>query len=55
MADLDNIPLGNVQKLVPNLFDKETNMRHYDHYENLRLCLRLELKLKKIHRVIEFN
>ena len=25
------------------------------HYENLQLYLRLELKLKKIHRVLEFN
>ena len=25
------------------------------HYENLKLYLRLDLKLKKIHRVLEFN
>ena len=25
------------------------------HYENLQLYLRLRLKLKKVHRVLEFN
>ena len=25
------------------------------HYENLQLYLRVELKLKKLHRVLEFN
>ena len=25
------------------------------HYENLQLYLRLELKLKKLHRVLEFK
>ena len=27
MADLCNIPIGNVKKLVPNLFDKEKSIR----------------------------
>ena len=40
-----NIPIGNVEKLVPNFFDKEM---HVLHYENLQLYLRLELKPKKI-------
>ena len=44
IADLYNIPFGNVKKLVPNFFDKEKNVVHY---ENLRLYLRLGLKLKK--------
>ena len=43
-ADLGNIPIGIVQKLVPNFFDKE---KHVIHYENLQLSLRLGLKLKK--------
>ena len=43
IADLYNIPTGNVKKLVPNLFDKE---KYVIHYENLKLCLRLGLKLK---------
>ena len=52
IADLHNIPNDNVQKLVPNFFDKEKYMLHY---ENLQFSLRLGLKLKKIHRVLEFN
>ena len=38
IADLYNIPVGNVKKLVPNLFDKET---YVVQYENLQLYLRL--------------
>ena len=49
---LQNIPIGNVEKLVPNFFDKEKFMLHY---ENLQLYWRLGLKLKKIHRILEFN
>ena len=45
IADLYNIPIGSVKKLVPNLFDKE---KYVIHYENLPLYLRLGLKLKKI-------
>ena len=52
VADLYNISIGNVKKLVPNLFDKE---EYVIHYENLKLCLRLGLKLKKVHHVLEFN
>ena len=39
-------------KLVPNFFDKE---KYVLRYENLKLYLRLGLKLKKIHRILEFN
>ena len=52
IADLYNIPIGNVKKLVPHLFDKE---KYVIHYKNLQLYLRLGLKLRKIHRVLEFN
>ena len=52
IADLYNIPIGNVKKLVPHFFDKG---KYIIHYENLQLYLRLGLKLKKIHRVLEFN
>ena len=51
-ADWYNIPIGNAKKLVPNFFDKEKYMIHY---ENLKLYLRLGLKLKKIDRVSELN
>ena len=44
IADLYNIPIGNVKKLVSNLFDKE---KYLTNYENLQLYLRLVLKLKK--------
>ena len=52
IADLYNTPISNVKKLVPNLFDKE---KYVIHYENLQLYLRLGLKLKKVYRVLEFN
>ena len=48
IADLYNISIGNVKKLVPNLFDKEKYMIHY---ENLKLYLRLGLKLKNTSRI----
>ena len=50
IADHYKIPIGNVIKLVPNFFDKG---KYVIHYENLKLYLRLELKLKKIHHVLD--
>ena len=38
IADLYNIPIGNVKKLVLNVFDKE---KHVLHYGNFQLYLRL--------------
>ena len=52
IADFYSIPIGNVEKLAPNFFDKE---KYVIHYENLQLYLRLGSKLKKIHRALEFN
>ena len=37
---------------MPNFFDRE---KYVIHYENLQLYLRLGLKLKNIHRVLELN
>ena len=44
IADLYNISIGNVEKLVSNFLDKE---KYVIHYENLQFYLRLGLKLKK--------
>ena len=44
IADLYNIPIGNVKKLIPNFFDKE---KYVIRYENSKLYLRLGLRLKK--------
>ena len=52
IADLYNIPIGNVKKLVCNFFDKK---KYVLDNENLRIYLRLGLKLNKIHRVLEVN
>ena len=52
ISDLYNIPIGNVEKLVPSLLDKE---KYVIHSENLQLHLRIGLKLKKVHRILEFN
>ena len=39
-------------KTNKNFFDKE---KYVIHYKNLKLYFRLGLKLKNIHRVLEFN
>ena len=44
IANLYNIPIGNVKKLVPNVFDKEN---YVVHYEKLNLYWSLGLKLKR--------
>ena len=52
ITDLQNTPFGNVKKLVPNFFDKE---KYVLDYENQQLYLRLGLKLKTVHLVLELN
>ena len=52
IADHYSIPICNVKKLMPNFFDREKYMIHYG---NLKLYLRLGLKLKRIYHVLEFN
>ena len=43
IADFYNIPIGNIKKLVTNVFDKDNYVLHY---QNLQLYLRT-IKLKK--------
>ena len=52
IADFYNISIYSNKKLLPNFFDNEI---YVIHYKNLQLYLRLELKLKKIHPISEFN
>ena len=52
VADLYNILIDNVKKLLPNFLDKE---KYVIHYENLKMYLRFGLKLKDTLRVLEFN
>ena len=52
IADYYSIHTGNVKTLVPSFFDIEMYVINYEH---LKLHLRLGLKLKKIHRILEFN
>ena len=52
IADLYSNPIGNVNKLALKFFDKE---RYVLHYGNLQVSLRVELKLLKIHLLLEFN
>ena len=49
---LENNSMINIEKLVPNLMDKK---KYIVHYRNLHLYLSLGMKLKKVHRILEFN
>ena len=44
ITELYNIPISNVEELMPNFFDKE---KYALHCQNLQLYLSLGLKLKK--------
>lgn len=45
-------PISKQKKLIANLYPK-TN--YVIHYQNLKQCLELGMKLKKIHRVLQFK
>ena len=51
IADLD-LTMPNTEKLVLTLEDKE---KYVVHYKNLQFYLSQGMRLKKVHRVIEFN
>ena len=48
----ERLKIKNVEKLIPNLWDKE---KYIVHHENLKLYEELGLKVKKIHRGIKFR
>ena len=48
----ESLKIDNVEKLIPNLFDKQ---KYIVHHENLKLYQELGLKVKKIHRGIRFR
>ena len=52
ILEREGMTIGKVEKLIPNLRDKE---EHVLHYRNLQLYLSLGLKLKKIHRALKFS
>ena len=52
IANKFNISIGLVRKLISTLKDKKEYMLHC---HNLRLYLNLGLKIKKVHRVLEFD
>ena len=52
IAEKYNILIGQVNKLIPTLKDKKEYVLHY---RNLQLYLDLGLKIKKVHRVLEFD
>ena len=52
IAEKYNILIGLVRKLISTLKDKKEYVLHY---RNLQLYMDLGLKIKKVHRVLEFN
>ena len=48
ISNFYNFPIGKVKKLIPNFFDKE---KYVLHYNDLQLYLRLRLKLKSTSQV----
>ena len=48
IANTHNITTGTVNKLVPNLMNKNN---YVIHYRNLQQCLELRMKLKKIYNI----
>ena len=49
-ANAHYVTTGTVKKLVPNLMNKNDYVIHYRNWEQ---CLELEMKIKKIHRILK--
>ena len=52
IANMYEIKVGDVKKLIPNLGNKTKYVRHY---KNVQLYLSLGMKLTKTHRVLKFK
>ena len=52
IVDKYNIKVGEVRKLIPNLYDK---IEYPVHYKNLIYYFSLGMELKKIHRILSFK
>ena len=52
IADKYDIKVGDVKKLIPSLGNKT---KYVVHYINFHLYLSLEMKLTKIHRILQFK
>ena len=52
IVDKYNIKVGNVEKLIPNFYNK---MKYPIHYRILQYCLKLGINLIKIHRILSFK
>ena len=52
IRDKYGISIGQVSKLIPTLSNKE---KYVLHYRNMQLYLDRGLKLKKVHRILEFD
>ena len=52
IADLYNIPIGAIDKLIPNVFDEE---KHVLHYETLQLYLELQSVTKYLRLTLVFT
>ena len=52
IRDKFNISIGQVHKLIPTFNKKE---KYVLHYRNLQQYTNIGLKVKKVHRVLEFN